>query len=150
MNDNQDLTQQDQSSINQEPVNSDMAILLNLETLIKSHISGLEQRKAELKKLKEMMASAFKNDSSYQDAEVAVKEANKQKRDAKARLMKLPEVRQVQEKVNELTTEIKDMDTALSDYLREYQRLSGSNEIVDDQGQVHEITYIAKLIKKGK
>lgn len=141
--------QSSQQTTDDQP-NTEISLLLNLESLIKSHISGLQQRKEELKQLKEMMQSAFQNDSSYQEAELAVKEANKKKRDAKARLMKLPEVRAVQDKVNEIAAEIKEMDAALSDYLREYQRLSGSNEIVDDHGNVHEITYIAKLIKKGR
>lgn len=144
-----DSTQSSQQ-ISDDQTNTEVSLLLNLESLIKSHISGLQQRKEELKQLKEMMQSAFQNDSSYQEAEVAVKEANKKKRDAKARLMKLPEVRAVQDKANDIAAEIKEMDEALSDYLREYQRLSGSNEIVDDQGNVHEITYIAKLIKKGR
>jgi hypothetical protein len=40
------------------------------------------------------------------------------------------------------------MDTALSDYLREYERLSGTNQIETDDGHIHEIVYIAKLLKK--
>jgi multidrug resistance efflux pump len=131
-------------------VSSDVSVLLNLESLIKSHILRLEERRDELKKYKELMESGFTHDPSYQEAQAAVKEANKRKRDAKAQLLKLPEVRSVYEKVMECTTDIKEMDAALSDYLREYQRLSGSNEIVDDNGQVHEITYIAKLMKKAK
>ena len=130
--------------------NSEVSVLFNLENLIKSHISGLEQRREELKKYKEMMASSFKNDPTFQEADAAVKDATKLKKDAKARMMKLPEVRNVQEKVTEFSTEIKDMDGALSDYLREYQRISGSNEIIDDNGVIHEITYVAKLVKKGK
>lgn len=133
-----------------DDIPGDVSVLMNLENLIKSHISGLEQRREELKKYKEMMSSSFKNDPTYQDAEVAVKDATKLKKEAKARLMKLPEVRNVQEKVTEFSTEIKEMDGALSDYLREYQRISGSNEIVDDNGQIHEITYVAKLVKKAK
>ena len=132
-----------------DDVPSDVSVLLNIESLIKSHITGLDQRRSELKRLKEMMASAFKNDPTYQDAETAVKEATKMKKEAKFVLLKLPEVKNVDEKVKELSTEVKDMDGALSDYLREYQRLSGSNEITDDNGQVHEITYVAKLVRKG-
>lgn len=146
----EEAAQTTDTSSDSSTVNSDVSILLNLENLIKSHISGLEIRKEELKKYKEMMGSSFKNDPTYQEAEVAVKDATKLKKEAKARLLKLPEVRNVQEKVTEFSTEIKDMDAALSDYLREYQRISGSNEIVDDNGIVHEITYVAKLIKKAK
>ena len=37
----------------------------------------------------------------------------------------------------------------LSDYLREYQRLSGSNEIEGEDGELREIVYTAKLVKKS-
>jgi len=43
---------------------------------------------------------------------------------------------------------LKDLQNALSDYLREYQRLSGSNEIEGDDGEVREIVYVAKLVKR--
>jgi len=157
MNDQIDTTQTQpviEADIVAEPstttsVPTDVSILFNLEAMIKSHITGLDDRKSKLKNYKEMMTSAFKNDPSYQEAEVAVKEATKLKKEAKARLMKLPEVSNVQQKVTEFASEIKEMDEALSDYLREYQRLSGSNEIILDNGEVHEITYVAKLLKRS-
>ena len=37
-------------------------------------------------------------------------------------------------KMHELTAEIREMNDALSDYLREYGRLSGTNEIEGDDG----------------
>ncbi len=51
-------------------------------------------------------------------------------------------------KVRNLRSEIKELKGALSDYLQEYARLSGVNEIEDENGEVREIKYDAKLIKK--
>jgi hypothetical protein len=48
-----------------------------------------------------------------------------------------------------LAAATKELDTALSDYLREYMRMSGTNEIETEDGDVREIVYVAKLIKKA-
>lgn len=128
---------------------SPAALVIELEQVIKNHISGLTARRDQLKKLKEMVSDAFKNDATYEEAEAHLKEATKIKKDVKSKLMKQPGVSEAAEKVKDLSGEIKELDGALSDYLREYQRLSGSNEIEDDEGNVHEIVYLAKLLKKG-
>lgn len=125
------------------------AMVLELESLIKQHITGLSTRRSQLKQFKEMVADVFKNDSEYQEAEHILKDATKTKKSIKSRLMRQPGVEESAEKVQELSSEIKELDGALSDYLREYQRLSGSNEIEDDEGNVHEIVYQAKLLKKS-
>ncbi len=128
---------------------TDATVLLDLEHLIKSHISGIDTRKAELKKNKEMLGDIFVNDSTYQEHEKLAKEANKVKSATKAQLMKAPNAAELADKIKAVASEVKDMDGALSDYLREYQRLSGSNEIEGDDGQVREIVYVAKLVKKS-
>lgn len=124
-------------------------VLLNLESLIKSHISGIDSRKQELKKLREMLASAMANDETYRLHEEKAKEANKQKAATRAQIMKQPANASLSEKIKHLTSDIKEMDRALSDYLREYERMSGSNEIEGDDGEVREIVYVAKLVKKA-
>lgn len=124
-------------------------VMLELESMIKSHITGIDKRKTELKKQKEMLNDIFGNDSEYRELDDKVKAANKDKSARKAELSKAPNAAALVEKVKELTTEMKEMEEALSDYLREYQRLSGSNEIEGDDGEVREIIYFAKLIKKS-
>ncbi len=129
---------------------SQAGMILELETMIKNHISGISTRRNELKKFKEMVVDAFKNDSTYQEVEEAYKKATKVKKDIKANIMQQPGVQEAAEKVRDISTEIKELEGALSDYAREYQRLSGSNEIEDNEGNVHEIVYIAKLLKKNQ
>ncbi len=128
---------------------NDATVLLDLENLIKSHVSGIDKRKEELKKIKEMLNDIFVNNPTYQEHEKLAKEANKVKAATKTQLMKLPNAKELGDKIKITTSEIKETDGALSDYLREYQRMSGSNEIEGDDGQVREIVYVAKLVKKS-
>lgn len=124
-------------------------VLLDLENLIKTHISGIDKRKDELKKLREMLTDIFVNDPTYQEHEKLAKEATKVKSATKSQLMKAPNAAGLVQKIKTMVAEAKEMDGALSDYLREYQRLSGASEIEGDDGQVREIIYVAKLVKKS-
>lgn len=128
---------------------ADPTVLTDLENLIKGHISGIDKRKDELKKNKEMLSDILVNDPTYQEHEKTAKEANKVKSATKMQLLKAPNAAQLVSKIKTEISEVKEMDTALSDYLREYQRMTGSNEIEGDDGQVREIIYVAKLVKKS-
>jgi hypothetical protein len=131
------------------PVDTSGTVLIELESMIKSHISGIDSRKSELRKYREMLTSALASDETYQEHERLAKEAAKVKNGTRQQLMKLPANAQVLEKVHDLSIEIKEMDGALSDYLKEYERMSGSNEIETDDGMVRQIVYVAKLVKSS-
>jgi hypothetical protein len=131
------------------PAEDGSTVLLNLETLIKNHITGIDKRKKDLKNFRDMITSALANDETYHVHDQKAKEAAKLKAATKAQIMKQPQNGDVAHKALELAAEIKEMDEALSDYLREYERMSGSNEIEGDDGEVREIIYVAKLVKKS-
>lgn len=124
-------------------------LLGNLESSIKEHIVSIDTSKTELKKLKEMLSDMFANDPIYQEHDKAAKEAAKIRTKTKSELLKQPATAELHNKIKELSSELKDLQNALSDYLREYQRLSGSNEIEGDDGEVREIVYVAKLVKRS-
>ncbi len=128
---------------------SGATVLLELETTIKNHISDIDRRKSELKKHREMLESALGNDETYRTHNEAAKAAAKVKAKTKFQILQLPENKQLSDKVHALASEVKELDGALSDYLREYQRMSGTNEIETDDGEVREIVYVAKLVKKS-
>ena len=147
-----DMTTQDddQPIQNAEIVEETPAeMLTNLESTIKEHIASIDKSKTELKKLKEMLADTYRNDPTYQEHDKLVKEATKVRTKTKSELLKQPAVSDLSAKVRELSGELKDFQAALSDYLREYMRLSGSNEIEGDDGEVREIVYVAKLVKRS-
>ncbi len=125
-------------------------VLIDLEQLIRTHITDIDHRKAELKKQREMLESTLVNDETYRLHNEEAKKAAKQKGQTKLQILKQPGNNQLSEKVKDLASEIKELDGALSDYLREYQRMSGSNEIEGEDGEVREIVYVAKLVKKSK
>ncbi len=124
--------------------------VLELENMIKTNVTAVDRNKAELKKLKEMLESALLNDEPYRIAAEKAKEAAKEKGKAKAAVMQNPATKQLDEKVKDLTTENKELNEAQSEYLREYAKLSGTNEIEGEDGEVREIIYVAKLVKKAK
>jgi hypothetical protein len=124
-------------------------VLLELETTIKNHISLIDKNKSELKKQREMLESALLNDETYRLHSEACKKAAKTKAQTKFQIMQLPANKGLADKVKDLAVQTKELDTALSDYLREYMRMSGTNEIETDEGEVREIVYVAKLIKKA-
>lgn len=126
-----------------------VSVLFNLENLIKTHISSLDIRKQELKKSKEMLTDGFSGDPAYREQEAVLKAEMKKKAQIKSQLMTAPGLMELSIKVKNLSADVKELNGALSDYLREYARLSGVNEITDDAGEVHEIIYLAKLLKKS-
>lgn len=124
-------------------------ILINMESLIKGHISTIDKLTEEAKKLKEMLDDIFSNEPTYQEHDKAAKEAAKVKQNTKKQILRKPQAADLDKKVKELRSEIKENKASLSDYLQEYARMSGSNEIEGDDGEVREIIYTAKLIKKS-
>ena len=124
-------------------------VLLDLESLIKTHIANIDKGKAELKKQREMLSSVLLNDETYRTHEEEAKKAAKTKAQTRFQIMQQPTNKVLADKIHEIAAEVKEQDAALSDYLREYQRMSGSSEIETDDGVVREIVYVAKLVKKS-
>lgn len=124
-------------------------VILNLEEMIKNSVTSIDRSKVELKKQREMLEDIFNNDPTFKLHSDKVKEANKVKMGTRAQIMKQPNVSALSEKVKEIKTQIKELEGALSDYLKEYARLSGTNEIEGEDGEVREIIYLAKLVKKN-
>lgn len=141
----------DATVVDAEVVSSDNGaqVLLDLEQLIKTNVANIDQGKVELKKQREMLTSALENDETYRLHDEEAKKAAKVKAGTKYQILQLPGNKALAEKVKSIAADIKEANTALSDYLREYQRLSGSNEIETEDGQIREIVYTAKLVKRS-
>lgn len=132
-----------------EPGAKNSEILINMESLIKGHVSTIDKLTVEAKKLKEMLDDIFNNDPTYQEHDKASKEATRVKQNTKAQILKQPQAADLNKKVKDLKGELKENQASLSDYLQEYARMSGVNEIEGDDGEMREIVYSAKLIKKS-
>lgn len=124
-------------------------VLLSLEELIKNHIQSLDKLQDDLKKHRQMFSDAFENSEPYRELEKQVKEANKQKSQAREQILKQPAMQSLAQKIKDFNTDLKEKKAALSDYLLEYQRMSGASEIEGHDGQIREIVNNAKLIKRS-
>lgn len=134
-----------------EPVEAgnQATLLLSLEEMIKRHISSIEKIQIELKKHREMFADSFENSPVYKEHTEKLKEAQKAKKITRQEILKQPQMIQLAERIKTMREESKDLKLALSDYLVEFQRLSGLNEIQDENGDFREIINSAKAIKKA-
>src|SRR3989344_9121903 len=127
----------------------DQALLVKrLEEMVKNHISSIDQLRKELTEQRDMLKSSFENDSTYQEHDQTAKEAAKVKSKTKQEILKRPEVAIIADKVKSLNDELRELNSALSDYLSEFQRASGLNQIEGEDGEIREIIFVAKLAPK--
>lgn len=126
----------------------DAAILLNLSEMIKNYIQSIDKLREEKKKHQEMFEDAFVNNPVYRENAEKAKEALKVKATTRQQIASQPSVIATAQKIKDLGRDLKERQIALSDYLLEYQRLTGANEIEDAEGQIREIINSAKLIKR--
>lgn len=141
----------DNQQAQEKPVQteSDAVLLVRIEEMIKTHLTQIDDLTEQVGKIKEMVDDIFGNDSTYQEHDKIAREAAEVRSKTKAEIMKRPDVADHASKMKTLKSEKKELQEGLSDYLREYQRLSGSNEIEGEDGEVREIVYVAKLVKKS-
>ncbi|MCL4415803.1 MAG: hypothetical protein M1365_03735 [Actinobacteria bacterium] len=145
--DTQDI--QEAQLINTDTGNNDAALLLKIEEMIKTHLSQIDSLGEEITKRKDMLDDIFANNETYQEHDKQAKEAARIKSNTKKEILKRADAAELSEKLKDLKLEQKELRDGLSDYLREYQRLSGSNEIEGDDGEIREIVYTAKLVKRS-
>lgn len=124
--------------------------LINLESLINRHIGDIEKLKEQLKTQKDMFNDSFNNDATYAEHAEKVKELNRQKNAAKQKVLRQPALVAIAERIAELKDDMKDLQEALSSYLKQYQEISKTNQIVGENGEIHEIVTHHKLVKRGK
>lgn len=124
--------------------------IIELENMAKASVDHIDRLTSEIRKLTEMMESACLNDEAYRTAAEQVKKITKQRQVAKFNLLQNPATKQIYEKLQDLKQEKKELTSAQSEYLREYKKLSGSNQLELFDGSVMEIITVHKLIKARK
>lgn len=127
---------------------SDVMSLLEIQDAINSRLKKLENLKEDIKPHKEMLDSIFANDEDYTEKNEIAKKASKNKSEAKHRILRQPQAAELSQKIEDIKLEAKDVTEALSYYLREYQRMTGANEFESEDGELRQIVYVAKLVRK--
>lgn len=131
------------------PANNDAVLLSRIEEMIKTHLSQIGELQEQITKHRDMVNDIFANDETYQEHDKGAKEAARIRSNTKKEIMKRLDVAELANKLKSLKSEQGELKTGLSDYLREYQRLSGSNQIEGEDGEMREIVFVAKLVKRS-
>lgn len=137
----------DKQVVEGEVVEGGASDLITITNLIQSYIGNLDRAQQEMKAHKQMLQDSFANDPTYREHDEKVKEATKVRTQTKQQILKQPTLRELAEKVKEMSQGVKDMREALSSYLQEYAKITGSREFEDADGELREIVYSAKLVK---
>ena len=133
----------------QAPTNTtDSVTLLSVESLITRHNSQLSSLKKEMNQFKGRLESILDSSDDYRQKLEAAKIAAKEKNAIKSELMKNPETQEIVKKLKDGRDQMSELKQALSDYLKQYQQLSGSNQIEGPDGVIREIVYTARLVDR--
>lgn len=124
--------------------------VVTITNLIHTHLATIDQSQKELSTQKAMLKDSYENDPTYHEQNEKVKEATKVRNATKNQILQQPALKELSEKVKDLSATLKDSKEALSSYLQEYQRLTGQNSFETPDGEVRQIIYTAKLVKVGK
>lgn len=130
-------------------MDNDAVLLVKIEEMIKTHLAQIDSLVEEITKHKDMLDDIFVNNETFKEHDKLAKEAARIKSNTKKEIMKRADAADLAAKLTSLKSEQKELKNGLSDYLREYQRLSGSNEIEGEDGEIREIVYTAKLVKRS-
>ncbi|NCO88460.1 hypothetical protein AUK04_04490 [Candidatus Roizmanbacteria bacterium CG2_30_33_16] len=135
---------------NDSSTNQSTMTMVELTTIIKRYLADLNKLKEDMKMQKQMYNEAFSNDATYSQQNDKVKKLNRETAVIKERIVKQPAIELLVTKIKQIRDEIKVSQEALSDYLREYQKVSNATTIEDDKGEVLQIIPSYRLVRKNK
>lgn len=113
--------------------------LITVTGLIQNYLGQINDNSRVLKEHRQMIEDALNNDETYTKHVEAAKEATKVKLATKKQLMSAPNMRELSEKVKDLSADLKAAKESLSQYLQQYKELTGSNQFEDGKGEVLDI-----------
>jgi hypothetical protein len=148
MDPQQDAPEEPQDQVAVQTQQPELTELLTVERAIKEHIAQIDKAQEELQPVKEMLQTYLDNDPTYREHTEIAKKATQVKSATKKQLMSTPNAKELDEKIRLGKQDIKDAQEALSYYLREYQRLTGANEFEGEDGELRQIVFLAKLVRK--
>jgi len=136
------------SDTNQNENQNQAVNLLSVESLINSYTIKLDELQKDSREQKEMLQTFLDNDQEYLDAAKEADKLAKIKTLAKQKVLKRSEAQVLVDKLKEISSELREVKTAMSDYLTQYISLSGSRQIERPDGVLMDIVHSAKLVKK--
>ncbi|MEI7653276.1 MAG: hypothetical protein WCJ70_03285 [bacterium] len=127
---------------------ADAQKVLNLENLIKGYLADMANLREKLRAQKEMLKSTIEGDKDYSEAAAKTAEIKKKENEIKQKLVKVDAVIGTKMQIEKISTELKNVQLSLSDYLNEYADITRSTEFIGPEGELLQIVRNAKLVNK--
>ena len=121
--------------------------IINTESLINTANARLNDLTYESKEYKAMIDEILESDTEFQEIDKEAKKQAKLRAQARQKVLNTPGAKTNIDKLKETKTQLREVKIALSDYLAQYVKISGSNQIEGPDGVVRQIIYTAKLVK---
>lgn len=122
--------------------------MIELTAIINRYVGDIDKVKTTLKEKNSMFKDAFENDAEFHEQTIKIKDLSKVRNGAKQRILKQPAMEALTAQINDQKSELKDMQDMLSGYLEQYQKVSGTNIIETENGQIREIVPVYRLVKR--
>ena len=151
MDDNQDDKQTTSPNVPADVIVNSPQVeeFLSLENLVKTYAAKVDTLEKELKEKSQILKDTFESDAVYREHAQKAKEANQTKAITKQQLLKQPAMAELSERIKDLKFDIQESKVMMSDYLQQYQKQTGANQIEVGNGEVLEIVSVVKLVKKS-
>lgn len=117
---------------------------------INSIFAEINELKEQLKLENEMLNSYLNGSPEYVAAAKSATAASKEKSGIKNKLIQAPAGAEVANKVTQLKERLKMLGDTLSEALQVYQKATGQNSFEAEDGEVRQIVFIAKLVKRNQ
>lgn len=121
--------------------------IINIESLINTANSRLNDLTYESKEYKAMLDEILESDSEFKEVDKEAKKQTKLRTLARQKALNTPGAKTNIDKLKETQAQLREVKIALSDYLAQYVKISGTNQIEGPDGVVRRIIYTAKLVK---
>jgi|SRR5258706_13848904 len=141
------MTQVEERQINQP---ADPQIITSLQELIKAHIQSIQNLKKENKEAKEMIEDMVTNDAVYKEKSKVYEESKREIERLRAGIMAQPFLLELADNRKTRSSELREKQLFLSDYLLEYNRLTQATQLELFEGEITEIIKSAKVLRKRK
>jgi hypothetical protein len=127
---------------------ADAQRILNLENLIKGYLGDIAKLREKLGVQKEMLKSSIEGDKDFSEAAAKTAEVKKKEAEIRQKLAKVDAVVGIKMQIEKISTELKNVQLSLSDYLNEYADITKSTEFIGPEGELLQIVRNAKLVNK--
>ena len=114
---------------------------------VEKTIKYLKRKNKDFRIRATLIDDTFGNDAVYKEQEVKAKEAVGVKSATKQQILLQPALVETRERIDDLRIQIKEAEEVLSDYLIQFQKSTGFNEIEANNGETLIIVNHAKLVK---